>query len=1021
MSTNKCMKQIVFLTVIFSTFLGFGQTFSITGVVQNATNGDPLFGASVVQKGTLNGAISDFDGNFTLENISSGDVLTVSYVGFSDQVITITSTQNITVEMREDVASLDEIVVIGYGTKKKKEITGAVSVISAETIEELKPVRIEQALQGQVSGVQITSQSGSPGSALDIRIRGISTNGDNRPLILVDGARIEDLSVINPSDIETINVLKDATAGIYGVQAANGVILITTKTGRKQMPLTFEYEAYGGFQETTRSLPALNATEYGLLVNEAFVADGQVPVFTNINELGKGTDWQSKVFQKAPILNNSFTLRGGSKKSTYSGGASLLTQDGIVGGDKANFTRYTSRLNFNTELFDRLKLKSSLLYTGTKRKTLQENGIGSVLYNALNMNPNLGVRDETGGFSRAIDLPIEVINPLAQIESTFNDVKVDKISGVFGANYSFLKNFTAEANYQWNYAEVRGKFYFPEADFGRIGQSDKVFDREIDVVVENLDFFRDYIFDAFITYDNTFADDHKINFTLGTSVSKTTGDSYSRTGVDLPNVPFAQVSVDDAVTITDNFMTRSHRIFDTRLLSYFTRLQYDYKGKYLFSGVFRRDGSTAFGPKNKFGYFPSASMGWIISDEDFLAESNAINFLKLRGSYGIIGNDRIPSNRFVSLLTGEGVYVFDDNLEFGIATGAISNPEIKWEEQKTLDIGIDTRFLDNRLSIEADYFNKRTENLLLAVQASGTTGPTAPGAASPIVNAGTVENKGFEFAIGYKDELSDNFSFGINYNFTTLNNKVLEVNNNIGFEPGGAFGIGQSDVARLEEGLPIGYYFGYATDGIFQTQEEANNAPSQLELGAEARAGDLKFVDTNGDGVITPDDKTNLGDPIPDITMGLNLSFDYGNFDFQSYFFASLGNDIVRNYERNDRFTNRTTYYLDRWTGTGTSNEFPRVTTGATANTVFSDFYVEDGSFLRAQNMQLGYSFPESTLSKLGIEKLRFYVSVNNAFTLTKYRGYDPTVSTGAPVGGGFDQGLYPTPRTYLLGVNMKL
>ncbi|GAB5400817.1 MAG: TonB-dependent receptor [Aureisphaera sp.] len=988
-------------------------------VLQKGTN-EPLLSASVVQKGTNNGVTTDFDGNYTISDVSQGDVLVISYLGFITQEVKISSTNAITTYLEEDIASLEEIVVIGYGAKRKKEITGAVAVISAETIEELQPARIEQALQGQVAGVQITSQSGSPGSALDIRIRGISTNGDNRPLILVDGNVIEDLSVINPGDIETINVLKDATAGIYGVRAANGVVLITTKTGRKQSPLTLEYDVYGGIQETTRSLPALNATEYALLANEAFAANGEPIVFNNINGLGRGTDWQKEVFSKAPIINNSVTIRGGTEKSTYSGGASLLTQDGIVGGDKANFTRYTARLNYNTDLLDNLKFKSSLLYTGIKRKTLQENAIGSVLYNAVNMDPTLLPRTENG-FTRAENLPIEVINPLAQIENTFNSTKVDKISGVFGLNYQFLNNFTAEVNYQWNYSEVRGRFYFPVADFGVQGVSDKVFDREISVLVENTEFFRDYTFDAFVSYQNNFDDDHNVNLTVGTSVFKTTGDTYSFTGIDLPNLSFAQLSINDAETVEDNFINRSNRVFDSRLLSYFGRLQYDYKGKYLFSAVVRRDGSTAFGPDNKFGVFPSFSAGWIISDEGFMEDSNTFNFLKLRGSYGIIGNDRIPAFGFASLLNGEGVYVFDEEREFGTAIGVISNPEIKWEEQQTLDIGLDARFLQNKLSLEVDYFNRETKDLLLVVQTSGTTGSTAPGSGNPLANAGTVRNTGLEMAIGYKGKFSDNFSFSVNYNATWLENEVLSVNNGIGFEPGGAFGIGQEFPARMEEGFPLGYYHGFETDGIFQNTEEVNNHPSQIALGAEAQPGDIRFVDKNGDGAINEDDRTNIGDPIPDVTMGLNLSFEYKNFDFQSYFFATLGNEIVRNYERNHPRTNRTTNYLNRWTGQGTSDSFPRVTTGATSNLIFSDFYVEDGSFVRAQNMQLGYSVSEEALKRLGIDKLRFYVSVSNAFTLTKYRGYDPTVSTGAPIGGGFDQGLYPTPRTYLLGVNLKI
>ncbi|NNM22047.1 MAG: SusC/RagA family TonB-linked outer membrane protein, partial [Flavobacteriaceae bacterium] len=803
------MKHLyIFLLALFIFTTGFAQTFTVNGVVLEQSTRAPLPGATVIQKGTQNGVTTDFNGSFSIENISSGDVLVFSYLGFITQERIATSSGSLTINLAEDIASLDEIVVIGYGTQKKKEITGAVAIVSQETIEELKPTRVEQALQGQVAGVQITSQSGSPGSALDIRIRGISTNGDNRPLILVDGNVIEDLSVINPNDIESINVLKDATAGIYGVRAANGVILITTKTGRKEAPLTIDFEGYGGLQETTRSLPALNATEYALLVNEAFAADGQITPFNNVSALGKGTNWQDEVFSTALIASTSATLRGGTKKSTYSGGGSLLTQDGIVGGDKANFTRYTARINFGTELLKNLNFKSSLIYTGTQRRTLPENAIGSVLYNALNMDPTLGVRATDGTFSRAENLPIEVINPLAQIESTFNETKVGKISGVFGLNYKFFEHFTAEVNYQWNYAEVDGRFYFPVTDFGVEGVSDKVFDREVSVFVDNENLFRDYTFDAFINYENTLDESHNINLTLGTSIFKTTGDAYSFTGVNVPDQDFDDVSIDDAETITNNFINRSNRIFDSRLLSYFGRFQYNFKEKYLFSAVLRRDGSTAFGPENKFGYFPSFSAGWVISDESFMEDSSIFEFLKLRGSYGVIGNDRIAAFGFVSLLTGEGVYVLNDELIFGTAIGAISNPDIKWEEQKTLDVGLDARFLNNKLNVEIDYFSRETEDLLLVVQTSGITGATAPGSGNPLANAGTVRNRGLEFAIGYRDNINDNLSFKVNYNFTTLDNEVLKVNNGIGFEPGGGFGIGQDFPARMEEGFPLGYYYG---------------------------------------------------------------------------------------------------------------------------------------------------------------------------------------------------------------------
>jgi TonB-linked SusC/RagA family outer membrane protein len=1007
--------SLLITTFLLFTTISFAQNFDVKGTLIEEDTNFPLLGASVIQKGTSNGVISDFDGNFSIDGIPMNAVLEISYLGFKPKEVTITSSQFLTIRLETDSESLDEIIVVGYGTQRKKEITGAVSVVTSETIEELAPTRIEEALQGQVAGVNITATSGAPGSASNIRIRGIATNGNNQPLILVDGNVVEDLSVINPSDIESISVLKDATAGIYGVRAANGVILITTKTGRKSSELKFDYNVYGGFQETTRKLNTLNATEYGLLVNESFANNGESLPFANVGSLGEGTDWQDEVFTNALKLSNDFSMRGGTEKSTYSFSSSLLTQDGIVGGNKSNFTRYNSRVSFNTEFLEKIKLKSGLTYVGTSNKGLAQNSLGSVLFNALNNAPTFNVVDENGDFTLSEGTGAEVINPVAQIANTNNTTKVNKISGFFGLNYEFIKNFTAEANIQFNYAEVEGRTFNPIVNYG----AGKVFNKDRSEYIETLNTFNDYTFDAFINYDNTFAEKHHINATVGTSVFRTEGEFSGSIGFDLEGFNFGNASLENASDVI-NFFPNGNATFDSRLLSYFARLQYDYKGKYLFSAVIRRDGSTKFGPENRFGYFPSASVGWILSDEKFLEDSSFINFLKLRASYGILGSDAIPDYRYVSILNGEGVYVFNNELAIGIAQGAIANPEIRWEQQETIDIGVDARFLSSRLNVTMDYFDRRTNDLLLIPGVSSILGNTAPGSSAPIVNAGDVSNKGFEFQIGYNDQLSDQMSFGINYNFTTLKNEVLKVDNGLGFISGGGFGIGQGDVARMEVGMPIGYFYGLQTDGIFQTQAEVDAHPTQIALGANAQPGDIRFVDTNGDGIIDLEDKTSIGDPIPDFTMGLNLSFDYKNLDFQMYVFSSIGNEIVRNYDRNLALTNRTSYALDRWTGAGTSNINPRVTTGATGNGTFSDYFVEDGSFIRAQNMQLGYSFSDKIITDVGLDKLRIYASVGNVFTLTKYRGYDPTTSTSDPVGGGFDNGFYPSPRTYLLGVNLK-
>jgi TonB-linked SusC/RagA family outer membrane protein len=1005
------------ILTLFATVFAFAvsaQNVNVTGTVTEASTGLPLPGVNVVIKNTTKGASTDFDGNFRIDDVSLNSILVVSYIGFQTKEIKIINDAPLNIMLEEDAEALNEVVVIGYGTQTKKEITGAVSVVSSETIEELKPTRVEQALQGQVAGVNITSTSGAPGAPLTINIRGISTNGDNRPLILVDGNVIEDLSVLNPNDIESVNILKDATAGIYGVRAANGVILIKTKSGRKNMPTTVEINAWGGVQETTRRLPTLNATEYALLANEAFAANGDPLPFPTVDGLGQGTDWQDEVFQRAPIYSTAISIRGGSEKQTFAYSGSIFSQDGIVGGNRANFSRLNQSLNYSIDFLDNLKFNAGIIWNHTNRNRLNEGGVGSVLFNALNNAPTLPVLTPGGGYSISEGLGNEVVNPLQQIDNTYNRQMVDRISGVAGLSYNFLKHFTAQVNYQFNYSEEDVKVFTPEQFYG----SGKVFNIFRNQVTENANTFRDYTFDATLKYERTFNDTHKLSVLLGTSVFKTYGIFTGFTGFDIPGNNIANASIANAADVEDvNQGLGQNPFFDSRLLSYFTRVQYDYKGKYLFSAVVRRDGSSAFGPENKFGYFPSFSAGWVASDESFLEDSSFFDFLKLRASYGILGNDRIAGFAFVSTLDGEATYVFDGTRAFGQAAGRIANPEIRWEQQKTFDIGLDTRFGNNKFDVTMDYYIRRTEDLLVSPQVSGLLGPSAPGASAPLVNAGIIENKGFEFAIGYNETFNDNFKMNARFNLTTIDNEVISVSDGVEFLVGGGFGIGQDPPARMESGFPLGYFRGFKTAGIFQNEAQVENSPT---INDNVRPGDLIFVDINNDGVIDDDDRTNIGNPIPDFTMGLNISFEYKNFDFVAYAFASIGNEIVRNYERNNPLTNRTAYFLDRWRGEGTSNSFPRVTTGANSNILFSDFYVEDGSFLRMQNITLGYSLSDRALESSKISKLRFYVAIQNLFTLTEYQGYDPVISSGAPIGAGIDGGSYPNPRQFLLGMNLK-
>lgn len=1003
--------------LLFVCSFAFAQEYDINGKVTDPS-GIELPGVSIFVKNTTKGTASDFDGNFELKNVPANATLVFSSLGFTSKEIKVTKSETITVILEEDNKILEEVVVIGYGTQKKREVTGAVSTVSSKTIDQIKPVRVEQALQGTVSGVNVTSNSGAPGAPMDIRIRGIATNGENRPTVIIDGY-VGELGLLNPNDIETMTVLKDAQAAIYGTIGANGVILVTTKNGRKNQKAQFNYNTYAGFQNTSRTLPLLNATEYGLLLNESYANGGQPLPYPNASGLGTGTDWQNSVFRSnVPMINHDINASGGSEKMTYAFSGSHINQEGIVGGDKSGFLRNTARLSVNGDLSDKIKFRSNVIYTHFDRRNLNENGLGSVLFNALNVPSVYTTNTINGDFTLIPSTPglgIEVINPLAQIENTYNEYNFKKLNGNFGVDFELTSKIKFSSQIGFNTANAKGKIFSPEISFGG-----KVFDNPRSSVNQSAINDNDYSYDAFLTYNDVFNENHKIEFTLGNTVFKQWGNGLFATGFDVPNNAWAFADIALTTGIFDGKPNGSYG-YDERRLSYFGRLQYDFKGKYLLSAMLRRDASTKFGPNNRVGYFPSLSAGWIVSDEEFFKGNTSFNFLKMRVSYGTLGNDQIPNNGYLGLLGGEATYVFNGGLVNGTATGLLPNPNLKWEEAQKFDLGFDMKFFNDKLEFITDYFIDTRKDLLIPnIPVSGITGVSAPGAAAPTINAGTVRNSGLELALNFNEKIGDDFRFSVGYNVTFLRNEVLEVNNGTGFIEGGAFGVGQLAPSRMEVGQPIGYFFGLATDGIFQNQAEVNAHPSQLALGANAAPGDIRFKDINGDGVINANDRTNIGDPIPDAIMGLNLQFNYKNFDFVSYIFASVGNDMIRNYERDLTDVNRLNYTLDRWTGEGTSNSVPRVTTAATSNRIFSDFFVEDASFIRLQNIQLGYTLPSSLTERMKLKKLRVYASANNLLTLTRYQGFDPGASTGQPIGGGIDYGFYPLPKTFMLGLNVN-
>lgn len=1008
------------LTLMLITMLVFGfsamaQSGSVSGTVISGDDGLPIPGVTVLIKGTFNGTTTDIDGKYTIPDVPMDSTLVFSFVGMESREIKYTGQPTIDVTLKSAAVGLDEVVVIGYGTVKKKDVTGAVSTVGSKTIDKLKPVKVEEALQGTVTGVNVTPQSGAPGAGLDIRIRGISTNGDASPVVIIDGYQ-GDLNTLNPNDIETITVLKDAQAAIYGTVGANGIILVTTKNGKRDQPTRVNFNSSYGVQETTRKLPLLNATEYAVILNESYAAAGQELPYPNISGLGKGTDWQDALFETAPISDNNINVSGGSKHMNYAVSASDLRQEGIIGGNKSGYQRNTARMALGADLTEWLKMNSSLTYSYINRKSFNDFGLGSVLFNAVNMPSTVPVYGPNGDYYLApANLGIEIINPLQQIANTFNDYNLSKWNGNVGLEASFARHFTATARIGFNTTNTRYKSFSKIVDYGG-----KVFDVTRSSVYQERNTYNDYTFDAFVNYDNTF-NDHHITGTVGTTVYKTWGSNLNATGFDIPNNSWAFADIGLANGLNTAKATGSY-VYDQRRLSYFARAQYDYQGKYLASVMVRRDASTKFGPENAVAWFPSATLGWIVSEESFMENINNLSLLKLRLSYGILGSDKIGDYMYIAQLNGEGTYVLDNMLVNGRAVGSMPNDAIKWEQSQQFDVGFDLNFLGDRVQFTADYFDKETKNLLISnIPVSGIFGIAAPGASGPTANAGTVKNNGFEFSAGYRGMIGNDFSYQVNYNLTLLHNEVLEVNNGTGFVEGGSFGVGQPAPARMEVGFPIGYFYGYQTNGIFQTQDEVDAAPSQQALGAAAQPGDIRFVDVNGDGVINSDDRTNIGNPIPASVMGLNLTLKYKNFDFTVYTYASLGNDIVRNYERTQPNVNRMSYILERWTGPGTSNDVPRVTTQATSNNVFSDFYVEDGSYVRLQKLTLGYRIPENLTTKIGIRELRFYGTISNLFTFTKYKGYDPAASSGAPLGGGFDDGFYPAARTYTFGLNLNI
>ena len=1031
------MTKLISLFLLFACFSQIAYAQEGKTVKGKVTSEDQFLpegipGVTVLIKGMSVGTSTDMNGEYSLKIPNGATTLVFSFIGYQTQEVAIGIETTINAVLMPDIKSLEEVVVIGYGTSTKKELTGAVSVVDGKSIEKINPIRIENALQGQVAGVQISSSSGSPGGAQNIRIRGYTTNGNNNPLVVVDGVPygVEGLSSLNPNDIESINVLKDATAGIYGVRAANGVIIVTTKSGKKKQATKFSFDGYYGVQESTRKLNLLNATQYAVLKNEAAAAGGTSLPFNN-TQLGTGTDWQDAVFTKnAAIQNYNLSAVGGSEKTTFSIGASYMKQDGIVGGDKSSFTRYNARLNFKTDLTDKLSFSNTLLYTNENRKGLPENGIGSVLFNAINNSPISPIYDDKGKFTYAEGIG-DVINPVAQMANTYNNASTNKVVGNLGLNYEITPELSLSARAGYSYALVESKGFSPLVYYGSGKAQNTAVNANLDAplvdlgggvmvergasVNETRSIYFNYNLEAYLNYEKEF-DKHKIKGTLGITTLADKGDVVSGTGFGVPynSNAFADLSAVDPNNLLNN---SSSYQYESRLASSFVRGEYQFAEKYIFSAILRRDGSTNFGKNNRYGVFPSLSAAWIFSQEEF-AKNTPLSFGKLRASYGISGNDKIGLFRYRGLLNGEGEYAFNDQLTTGVAMGALGNPDLKWEQTAQFNAGVDLTFLNGDLSASVDYYTKTTNDLLFTPDVSGILGSYGAGGFPPTVNAGSVRNSGLEVVLSYNKTLKNGLEFNVSYNVATLKNEVLSLAAGQTFIPTGVFGVGGITSSRFQVGQPMGYFFGYQTDGVYQNASEISAGAKQ----DGAQVGDIRYKDINGDGTIDfsgNTDKVSIGSPIPQVTMGLNLSANYKGFDVSTMIYGSFGNKIVRNYERQTPLANMLNYKIARWTGETSTNSEPRLTTGANRNNIISDYFVEDGSFVRIKNVQIGYTVPSSLLQKLKIDRFRVYFAVNNLSTFTKYKGFDPDLGSFDPLSAGIDFGFYPQARSYMCGINI--
>jgi TonB-linked SusC/RagA family outer membrane protein len=1018
------MKSLLIASFIMLTTTCFAQI-QVSGRV-NDEGGQPLPGVNISVKGTTLGTTTDADGKYSL-SVSPTATLVFSFIGYLNQEVTVNGRASIDVAMAADVTSLQEIVVVGYGTQKKELVTGAITSVKAAEITQTPVLRIEQALQGRIAGVTVTNQTGQPGDAPTVRIRGVGTNGNSDPLYIVDGFQVGGIDFLNPGDIENISVLKDAaSSAIYGARGANGVVLITTKKGIANK-WSVTYDGYVGVQNPWKKVAVLNSREYMTMMNEGAANAGLLPKYDDPSDVTVDTDWQDKLFNKnAPIANHQISLTGGNEKSMFATSVNYFTQEGIVGGEKSKFERASFRLNADHKVSDKFRFSNNLVYTQIKRQAINSNGeFGGVLNNAINLDPLTpaiitdpsvvypanAVRNSDGNYYGISGITLqEIVNPLARLAVTNGNTKVDKIVGNLSGEYEIIKGLKYKVSGGVDLGYVTSNnftpiYYLNAAQNTTQSNTSKSTARYYTWQLENL-----------LTYTKTFNDSHFIEAMLGTTILESNFEDLFGFKAGLittsPSSAYLNNATDAASAQTAGGYSES------ALASLFARANYSYNEKYLLSATIRRDGSSKFGINNRYATFPSFSAGWVLTEEEFL-DVPYLTFAKLRASWGQNGSESsLGAYPWAATISSGFGYTFNGQFVSGSIPAFIPNPNIKWETSEQTDIGLDLGFLNNKLSVTLDYYIKTTKDQILPTLLSGTVGSVGN---TQFTNAGDVQNKGIEFSANYASNVNAlNYSAGFNIAFNT--NEVTST----GGSPGqnGASYSTYGTITRYEVGQPIGYFIGYKTNGIFQNQAEVDsyvNGDGDL-IQPDAVAGDVRFVDINGDGVIDTQDRTKIGNPTPKIALGINLNANYKGFDVSVFIQGAYGNDIFNGLKRHDLVeSNMPAFYLNRWTGEGTSNTLPRFSWNDPNGNYskVSDLYIEDGSYTRIKNVQVGYSIPVGKFKFLPFAKARVYASADNLVTFTKYRGYDPEIGGSSPLGIGIDRGVYPQPRTYRVGFSV--